>query len=63
MRIMVMRCFVTLWTEYVQWFYYKPWERSELISLSLIVTSLLMVIVRERQKIRHSRQSRPSGTS
>ena len=50
-----MEYLISKWTEYARWFYYKPWERSELTSLSLIVAALLMVIVRERQKIGHSR--------
>ena len=60
---MVIEYFITRWTEYAGWFYYKPWERSELISLGFIVASLLMVIVRSRQNIRHAREFEPSGTS
>ena len=53
---------LTRWTEYAQWFYYKPWECSELVSLGFIVASLLMVIVRSRQNIRHAQEFEPSGT-
>ena len=60
---MVIEYFITRWTEYAGWFYYKPWECSELVSLGLIVASLLMVIVRSRQNIRHSLEFEPSGTS
>ena len=60
---MVTDYFITRWTEYARWFYYKPWESSELISLGLIVASLLMVIVRSRQNIRYSLEFEPSGTS
>lgn len=60
---MVTDYFITRWTEYAGWFYYKPWEHSELVSLGLIVASLLMVIVRSRQNIRHSLSFKPSGIS
>jgi len=55
--IMQLEYFTSKWSEYARWFYYKPWERYELLSLGLIVAALIMIIVRGRKGIRRVRKS------
>ena len=51
--------FMGRWTEYAQWFYYRTWEHSELVSLGLIAACVLVAVVNGRQNIRRLRASDP----
>lgn len=42
--------------EYISYLYHRPWEWWELLALGMIVSALLLVFVRTRQKSRSKRR-------